>query len=215
MDIRVDAASQPTTEDAYGGSCQLETTPSPRELDWLCAPPARDQVHRRMQNAIEDMVMLLPLQQIECIAAVAEADGPAAALRLTMQLVQRHGRLSREKYRDMTDCARLYAALAYGDVSATAELAKAVSMRALVAVSQFWEEPAPVWLTERLEAQQTNMAGLGCRGPLGTDPVSVGEGGYDTDQVSNAKALTFALHEQPLAFEHFGLPVSAATAPGA
>ena len=110
MDNRVDAASQPSTDDARDDGSQPAKCSLPRELDWLCVPPARDQVHRRMQNAIEDVVMLLPLQQIECIAAVAEADGPAAALRLTMQLVQRHGRLSREQYRNMTDCARLYAA---------------------------------------------------------------------------------------------------------
>jgi hypothetical protein len=94
----------------------------PREQLWLWRDLSPSPVRARTRSVLADAISTLLAAEIEGIAALAEADEPGAALRLTARLLRRQAdRLGWQMARDLAASALLLAVIEHRDVRAALE----------------------------------------------------------------------------------------------
>ena len=99
----------------------------PREHLWLWPDPSPSPVRARIRSVLADALGTLPVTDIERVAALAEADEPGAALRLTARLLRRQtDRDGWQAAHDLAASALLLAVIEYRDERAAAEFVRLV-----------------------------------------------------------------------------------------
>lgn len=167
MNISAGHTAAPAKGKARSGATKPERTHCPPEMTWLWARnPADDAACGRMKDALAEAIMLMPTEDVERIADLAEAGEPGAALRLTARLARTHRMLGAQRQRDLAACALLVAVVEHSDERAAIEFAVLTALRAGQTLAQLRDEfsyPPPLDQPARLRARMWSRGRLAIR----------------------------------------------------